>query len=300
MARRVFEPLSNSTKCWPRRSSATMRRLRASGCVGEVTSSSSSSIAGTVTRSGDSIGSVSRPQSAVPARMAARHRSVAPAQILISDCGWTALELAQQRREDVEADGHPADQPHRAAQRLARVADERHRVLQILEDAVTELQQRLAGRRDADAPADAQEDRLVQLFLEQEDLPADRRLRDVQPFAGSGEGAGLGDGADDLQLAQVHAERQLLAFELLAHRRRRRTDRAPRARRPPCARRRSCRRRTWRGGRRRSSRRAGRTAAPRRASSRSGSGTATPSCSRKALFDQVLSTLTPRIVVLAA
>ena len=37
----------------------------------------------------------------------------------------------------------------------------------------------------------------------------------------------------------------------------------------------------------------------RRASSRSGSGTATPSCSRKALFDQVLSTLTPRIVVLA-
>ena len=45
-------------------------------------------MAGTVTRSGDSIGSVRRPQSAVPARMAARQRSVAPAQILISDCGW--------------------------------------------------------------------------------------------------------------------------------------------------------------------------------------------------------------------
>ncbi len=142
----MFEPLSNRTKCCPRRSSGTTRRLRASGCVGEVTRSSSSSIAGTVTRSGDSIGSVSRPQSAVPARIAARQRSVAPAQILISALRVDALELAQQGREDVEADGHPADQADRAAQRLARIADQRDRVLQVLEDAMTELQQRFAGR----------------------------------------------------------------------------------------------------------------------------------------------------------
>ena len=45
------------------------------------------------------------------------------------------------------------------------------------------------GRRDADAPADAVEDRLAELVLEQEDLAADRRLRDVQLVAGGGERA---------------------------------------------------------------------------------------------------------------
>ena len=254
-------------------------------------------MAGTVTRSGDSIGSVSRPQSAVPARMAARQRSVAPAQILISDLRMGPLELAQQGGEDVEADGHAADEADRAAQRLARIADQRDRVLQILEDAVTELQQRFAGRRDADAPADAQEDGLVQLFFEQQDLPADRRLRHVQPFAGSGEGAGFGDGADDFELPEIHAHWR---FERLAH-----ADDAGRIERLAAdvdladdAR--PCRRRTWRGGRRRSSRRAGRSW---RAASRFQSlriGNSTPSCSRNARFDQVLSTLTPRILVLAA
>ncbi len=115
------------------------------------------------------------------------------------------LELAEQGGEDVEADRHPADQPHRAAQGLARVADQGDRVLQILEDAVTELEQRFTRRRDADAPADAEEDGLVQLLFEQEDLPADRRLRHVQPFAGSGEGAGFGDRADDFELTKIHA-----------------------------------------------------------------------------------------------
>ena len=82
---------------------------------------------------------------------------------------------------------------------------------------MTELQERFARRRDADAPADAQEHRLVELFLEQQDLPADRRLRHVQPLAGRREGAGFGDGPDDLELAQVHsAGRGLLALELLA------------------------------------------------------------------------------------
>ena len=131
---------------------------------------------------------------------------MAPAQILISDCGWARWNSRSRVGEDVEADGHPADQPDRAAQRLARVADQRDGVLQILEDAVTELEQRFAGRRDADAPADAQEDGLVQLLFEQQDLPADRRLRHVQPFAGSGEGAGFGDGADDLELAKIQAQ----------------------------------------------------------------------------------------------
>ena len=112
--------------------------------------------------------------------------------------------LRQQRGEDVEADRHPADEPHRAAQRFALVADAGDGVLQILEDAVTQLEQRFAGRGDPDAPADAMEDRLAELVFEQQDLAADRRLRDMQLLAGGGEGAGVGDGADDLELPQIH------------------------------------------------------------------------------------------------
>ena len=78
------------------------------------------------------------------------------------------------------------------------------RVLQILEDAVAQLQQRFAGRRDADAPADAMEDRLAELVFEQQDLPADGRLRDVQLLARRRERAGFGDGADDFELPQIH------------------------------------------------------------------------------------------------
>ena len=77
-------------------------------------------------------------------------------------------------------------------------------VLQVLEDAVAQLQERFASGRDADAPADAVEDRLAELLLEQQDLPADRRLRDVQLFAGGGERAGVGDGADDFELPKIH------------------------------------------------------------------------------------------------
>ena len=121
-----------------------------------------------------------------------------------------APHLGEQRREDVEADRHAADQPHRAAQRLLRVADGRHGVLQILEDAVTQLEQRFAGRRDADAAADAVEDRLAELLLEQEDLAADRRLRDVQLLAGGRERSGVGDRADDLELPQIHAPQRYM------------------------------------------------------------------------------------------
>ena len=78
-------------------------------------------------------------------------------------------------------------------------------VLEVLEDAVAQLEQRFACGRDADAPADPQEHRLAEFVLEQQNLPADRRLRDVQFLPGSGERAGLGDGPDDLELAKVQS-----------------------------------------------------------------------------------------------
>ena len=69
---------------------------------------------------------------------------------------------------------------------------------------MAQLQQRFTGRRDADSPADAVKDRFAEFFFEQENLPADRRLRDVELLAGGCERAGLGYRTDDLELTQIH------------------------------------------------------------------------------------------------
>ena len=116
-----------------------------------------------------------------------------------------APHLRQQRREDVQAHRHAANQPHAPVQRLLLVTDGGDGVLKVLKHPVTELQERFAGGSDPDAAADAVKDRLAEFFFEQQDLPADRRLRDVELRPGRGEGAAVGNGADDLELAQVHA-----------------------------------------------------------------------------------------------
>src|SRR5688572_3994027 len=69
---------------------------------------------------------------------------------------------------------------------------------------MTELEERFAGRRNADAPADTQEHRLLELVFEEENLPADRRLRDVELVAGGGERPRFGDGSYDFQLSKIH------------------------------------------------------------------------------------------------
>src|SRR4029450_2598568 len=53
-------------------------------------------------------------------------------------------------------------------------------------------------------------DRLSQLVFEDEDLAADRGLRDVEFFAGRRERARFSDGADDVQLPQGHESVNLL------------------------------------------------------------------------------------------
>ena len=70
---------------------------------------------------------------------------------------------------------------------------------------MAELQQRVAGRRDADAAADAVEHRLTQFLLEQKNLAADGGLRYPQLLASCGERPGVRYGADDLELPEVHA-----------------------------------------------------------------------------------------------
>jgi hypothetical protein len=70
---------------------------------------------------------------------------------------------------------------------------------------MTQLQQRLARRCDADATPDAMKDRLAELVFEEQDLTADGGLGDVKLLTRSREGSGVGDGADDLELPKIHA-----------------------------------------------------------------------------------------------
>ena len=168
-------------------------------------SSSSSCSTGTETRSAASTGSVSRPRSPPPDRSIAIERSALPTVIFTSRRRMNAAHLREQRGKGVQAHRHPTHQPHRAPQRFALVADRRHGVVQILKHAVAQLEQRFAGRRDPDAPADPVKHRLAKLLLEQQDLPADGRLGYVKFFARGGERAAVSDRPDDFQLAQVHA-----------------------------------------------------------------------------------------------
>ena len=115
-----------------------------------------------------------------------------------------AAQVLQQRREHVEADGHAARQPQRAAQLARPVGDGADRVAHVLEDALAELHEALGRRRHPHLAADAQEQRLAELLLEQQNLAADRRLRHVQLPAARGERAGLGDRLEDFELAKVH------------------------------------------------------------------------------------------------
>src|SRR6185369_16251529 len=116
-----------------------------------------------------------------------------------------AAHFREQRRKDVEADGHASHEANGAFEGLARVADSGDGVVQVLKHPMAQLQERFARRRNADASSDAMEDRLAEFVLEQQDLAADGGLRDVQLFARGGERAGVGDRADDLELPEVHA-----------------------------------------------------------------------------------------------
>ena len=75
---------------------------------------------------------------------------------------------------------------------------------EVVEQPAAELDERLAGARGHGAASLADEDGLAQLVLEEQDLAAHRRLRDVQLFAGARKRAGLGDRAQDFELSEVH------------------------------------------------------------------------------------------------
>src|SRR5207237_9759335 len=92
----------------------------------------------------------------------------------------------------------------RAAQVLLAVYDRCARFADVGEHPVAELQERFACRRDLDLASEAEEERLVQFLFQQEDLPADGRLRDMEPCTGSRERASIGQRADDFELSEIH------------------------------------------------------------------------------------------------
>ena len=60
-------------------------------------------------------------------------------------------------------------------------------LLEIVEETLAETEERRAGRSDAHLPAEAQEQLLLQFLLEEQNLAADRRLREMQALPGAGE-----------------------------------------------------------------------------------------------------------------
>jgi hypothetical protein len=113
-------------------------------------------------------------------------------------------ERLEQGREHVEADCHAADEPQAAGDALLAFHDRGARLFEVVEQTLAEAEQGRAGRGDPHLATEAQEQLLLQLLFEEQNLPADRRLRQVQLLPRPGEGAGFGDGPEDLELTQVH------------------------------------------------------------------------------------------------
>ena len=89
ITRRVADPTSKSTNGSAARSCGATVRRRASGCVGVVTSSSSSRSTGTVTMSASSMGSVRSPASTRPARISWTEWPAIATVRRTSSCGCT-------------------------------------------------------------------------------------------------------------------------------------------------------------------------------------------------------------------
>jgi hypothetical protein len=120
------------------------------------------------------------------------------------DVRMVLLEFLQEQREHIQADGHAAHQIQRARERLLLVGDAGGRIADVVEHPVAELEDRLAGRGDLHPAAKPDEQTLVKLVFEQQNLPADGGLGDVQPGTRPGEGARFRDRPDDFELAKIH------------------------------------------------------------------------------------------------
>ena len=116
-----------------------------------------------------------------------------------------ALEQpVQPRRQPERAEAGGRGDPQLAVDLVLAVADARRRRLQPLGHRPRRLEQQLpllGQEQPARVPA---EERGVEALLQRADLPADRRLAEVQRVAGMGQAARVGHGMEDSQLVPVH------------------------------------------------------------------------------------------------
>ena len=106
----------------------------------------------------------------------------------------------QQRRQPVIAGVALGGDPQHAGVLLPHPADVLLGLRQALEDVLRGHQQPLAGGREHQTLADAQEERRAQPRFDAAELVAERRLGQVQPVAGARQAAHVRDGGDQLQM----------------------------------------------------------------------------------------------------
>ena len=111
------------------------------------------------------------------------------------------------RAGNTHADCHVASESKGAVQHLLAVTDDGDGFLDVPEHPMAQLHEGLAGRRNSNLTADGEKDALVQLVLEQQNLPADCRLRHAQLSTGPRERPGLGDRLNHLELAHIDFSR---------------------------------------------------------------------------------------------
>lgn len=111
----------------------------------------------------------------------------------------------QERRKNIEAHRHPANQADGAADRPLAVENTGAGTLEILEHPFAQPKERRSGGRNADLTSEPQEQLLLQFLFQQQNLAADGRLRKVQLQACARERSRPRDGSQYLELAKVHA-----------------------------------------------------------------------------------------------
>ena len=87
---------------------------------------------------------------------------------------------------------------------FARVGQAQPRAFQPAHHLLHRAKQHFALLGQQQAPRVAMEQRGLQVIFQRRDLAADRRLAEMQGFAGMGEGAGVGGGVENAQLVPVH------------------------------------------------------------------------------------------------
>ena len=130
--------------------------------------------------------------------------------------GRIAAVIRAERPRQAHGGGalHGAEAQHAArmllVHRLARLAGQ-------VEQAVGIAQQRAAGRRDVQALALADEELDAQVVLELADAGGDVGLHAVQLLGGARDAAGADDGAEDVQVDEIHRSQSKMIIIIIIH-----------------------------------------------------------------------------------